>query len=185
MKISVAVLMVVSSFAIPLASQTAGFGVAGMEGLGQTGPTANAQPPTADPCPVLMRAQQTAGGDLLATGTSRAKPAGQGLHLTLTNLGSKQITGASITVSGLTGTPHIVQAHSSSGAPSETEKQLSLTFHNWTGKAVSRDFWATGMTSIQTIDLNSVTYADGSTWKLAAGKSCRTIPDRLMLIGSR
>jgi hypothetical protein len=32
------------------------------------------------------------------------------------------------------------------------------------------------------IDLNSVTFADGSTWKIAQGQSCRVWVDGLMLV---
>jgi hypothetical protein len=38
------------------------------------------------------------------------------------------------------------------------------------------------MTAVLSIDLNSVTYADGSTGSFTGHDACRVVPDKLMLI---
>jgi len=39
-----------------------------------------------------------------------------------------------------------------------------------------------GLSAVSMIDLNSVTYSDGSTWKLAAGSVCSSRIDPMMLV---
>ncbi len=133
-------------------------------------------------CPVSLRAQQGTGADKL---TVSNRPAGiaQLLHLTITNPDSKRITGASVTVWGFTSKGRMMQT-ASAGGSNEAAKTLDVRFSDGSGKESVADLWAPGLTSVQSIDLNSVTYADGTTWKLAAGATCRIRPDWVMLVSN-
>lgn len=136
-------------------------------------------------CPVSLRAQQAAGGDNLQVNNSRPKGIAQGLHLILTNPDSRQIAAANVTVRGLTAKPRLTQALSNQTGSSDAARTLDVRFSAGPLNTVSADLWVPGLTSVQLLELNSVTYGDGSTWKLAAGNVCRTVPDGLMLIGNR
>lgn len=142
-------------------------------------------PTVTSSCPVSLRAQQAAGGENLAVNSARPKGIAQGLHLILTSPDSRQISAAQVTVHGLTAKPRLTQTLSNQPGSSDAAKTLDVRFSAGPGKDVSADLWVPGLTSIQEIELNSVTYTDGSAWRLAAGNACRTVPERLMLIGNR
>jgi hypothetical protein len=142
-------------------------------------------PPGNTACPVAMHARQGVGGDLLAVKNSRPKGAAQSLHLILTNGDSKQIAGGEVTVHGLTAKGRVTKTLSAKDDSSDVVRTLSIKFSAGANKDVFADFWVPGLTAIHADDLNSVTYADGSTWKLQAGTVCRTIPDPNMLVSGR
>jgi hypothetical protein len=70
----------------------------------------------------------------------------------------------------------------STGDDSDSVLKLPVEFTAGDNKDVFADLWVPGMTAVHSIELNSVTYADGSAWKLPAGPACRTIPDPMMLV---
>jgi hypothetical protein len=39
-----------------------------------------------------------------------------------------------------------------------------------------------GFTSVRWIDLDSITYADGSMWHSSPQRKCQVVPDRFMLV---
>jgi len=47
------------------------------------------------------------------------------------------------------------------------------------------DLWLPGFTSVTSIELMEVTYADGSAWKISGSNVCRVQPNPLMLITER
>jgi hypothetical protein len=141
-------------------------------------------PPVTDGCPVALHARQLAWGGTLAARNGRSSGIGQWLHLTLTSPDSKPITGATVTVRGLTPKGRVTRTVANKDEPDRAVKTLSLTFSDGAGKTASSDLWIPGMTAAQAIDLNSVTYADGSTWKLPGNATCRIAPDPLMLIAA-
>ncbi len=140
-------------------------------------------------CPVSLRAQHGANGNMLNVDKSRPKGLAQLLHLTLTNPDSRQIVQASVRISGLSGRGRIAQAasaqYNSDQGSSDKIETLTVRFSPGQDKAVSGDLWVPGMTAVLSIDLNSVTYADGSTRTFSGRDLCRVTPDPLMLIAGR
>ena len=59
---------------------------------------------------------------------------------------------------------------------------LTVALAEWGEPGVSGDFRLPGFVSADRIDLQSITYEDGSTWKLAGKESCRVAPDPIMLV---
>jgi hypothetical protein len=53
---------------------------------------------------------------------------------------------------------------------------------DWGEPAVSGDFGLPGFASASRVDLDSVTYSDGTVWKLAGNEMCHVAPDPMMLI---
>jgi len=110
----------------------------------------------------------------------------QRLHLTLVNPKSRQITSATVTVHGLhPKTRATLKPAAGESAPSDAARTLDVSFSNPSAKDVSADLWVPGLSAAYSIDLIAVTYADGSTWKLAGGETCRTPIDGFMLVGGR
>jgi len=53
------------------------------------------------------------------------------------------------------------------------------------GKETYGDLRVPNMTAVLSIELNSVTYADGSTGSIAGREGCSVAPEMIMLVGGR
>ncbi len=135
-------------------------------------------------CPVTLRAQHAPGGDSMMVNGIHVKGPAQALHLIVTNRDSRQVVAANLTVWGFSGNPRLAQTLTTHNA-SEAARTLDVRFAGAPGKETSADFAVPGLTASTAIVLNSVTYADGSTWKLAPGGSCWASVDGVMRIGDR
>jgi len=107
----------------------------------------------------------------------------QRLHLIVTNPDSRRVVAANVTVRGFANKARIVQTMSGSDS-SDAAKTMDVRFSAGSDKEASADLRVPGLTAVSEIDLNSVTFSDGSTWRLAAGGSCRSWIDGLMLVSS-
>jgi len=176
----------VSSIALP--AQNGSIGVAGMEGLSQSGarnqPTVLQPPATAQGCPVSLRAQHGAGGGMLRADKRPTKGIGQWLHLTLTNPEGPKIVWARVRVHGLSGVGRTTETTSDTIKP-DSARTLVVRFSPDSGNSVTGDLWVPSMTAVLTIDLNSVSFADGTTRNFMAHEGCRVAPDLKMLIADR
>jgi hypothetical protein len=79
----------------------------------------------------------------------------------------------------------MVQTQPTDSVSSDAARTLDVSFPANTSKDNSAILWVPGLTAVQAIELNSLTYADGSTWKIASGNVCRSPVDALMLVGNR
>jgi hypothetical protein len=192
MKVGI-VLFALAMGACPLAAQythvpqmQGSAGVGGMEGMVGAHTTVAVPPPTLNNCPISMRAQHLSDGSLVKTGkAAHAAGIGQRLHLTLKNPDAKQIASASVTIHGMTPRGRVMQASSTAGNSSDATRQMSVSFSTESDGSATADLWVSGITAVQSIELDSVAYSDGSTWRVAAGDACRITPDPLMLISGR
>ena len=99
-----------------------------------------------------------------------------------TDKSSQRIVSAAVTVHGSKSTAKVRPIDSKTD-PGDLAMTLNVSLADWGEPGVSGDFRLPGFTSANRVDLQSVTYADGSTWKLSGGESCRVAPDPLMLVG--
>ena len=147
--------------------------------------------PTALDCPVSMHAQQQGGLGILTArddrGESRRR-SGVAQHIRLilgSARNSTQIVSAKVTARGTSPkgrmTPTVLNQDESSNA----RKTLVLTFKADGNAGVSANLVLPGFTSVTSISLDSLTYADGSIWTPPNGRGCRTAPDLLMLVDAR
>ena len=148
-------------------------------------------PPLVNSCPVSLRARQAAAAFTRQVNHGRPRDNGvpprdiaQRLHLSVTSQGAKRVLAANITVRGFADKGRLVEALSTQDNP-DAAKTLEAHFATGTAHENSTDLWIPGLSAVSSIDLNSITYDDGSTWKLAAGSSCRVPIDGVMLIGNR
>lgn len=140
-------------------------------------------------CPIGMSVHQRMGGSTLAVdanGTKR-KVFAQRLRLFLNDLrpdsAGQKIVSATVTVHGTSTKPRMQSLSSSPGASSGSmAKALHVDLSHWNEPGVSGDFLLPGFTSASRVDLESVTYDDGTVWKLSGNQTCRVAPDPLMLI---
>jgi secreted PhoX family phosphatase len=137
--------------------------------------------PMINTCPVSLRARQTGGGDMVKVNGVPVNGVAQRLHLIVTNPDSRRVVAANVTVRGFADKARFAETLSSQDN-SDAARTMDVRFLAGSGKEVSADLRVPGLTAVSAIDLNSVTYADGSIWKLAAGGSCRSWIDGLMLV---
>jgi hypothetical protein len=180
----------VVSFAIVLGSMTGpaqGFAQAGTHALNLHTLRASAN------CPVGLTAKRGIGyGGTLAIDGGQRKRFGQELQIRLTNWKSAEVAGIRITVHGFAGkvgllSTNAVQAdspNSNKADPLEAKKTLDVQMTIGANKEFSTNLWLSGFTAISLIDINSVNYADGSTWHASAQETCHFAPEGTILISS-
>jgi hypothetical protein len=139
--------------------------------------------PMINTCPISLHVWQAGGGDMVKVNGVPVNGVAQRLHLTVTNRDSRRIVQANVTVRGFADKARFVETLSRQDN-SDAARTMDLRFPAGSGKEVSADLRVPGLTAVSAIDLNSVTYSDGSTWKLAAGGTCRSWIDGLMLVSS-
>lgn len=204
-RLSLAVLVLAA--ALPAAAQQVSApssGVATLEGLGPTPQAASpsitviettlvpGQPSTIHTftlpasCPVSMRAEQGSGSSLLKVRGPQPLPGpAQHIRLLLEPLSEgRQLTSARIRVRGFSveGRPRLAAAFPP--APNRTQT-LTVSLAEQEGPGVAADLTLPGFSSVQSIDLLALTYANGDTWKLESRNRCSVAPDPLMLVGAR
>jgi hypothetical protein len=138
-------------------------------------------------CPVDMRVRQRMAGGTVAVdkdGTRRLVFA-QRLRLILNSLrhgeGDRKAVSATVTVHG-TGAKARMQSLRSGSGSNAMVRTFTVDLAHWDEQGVSGEFLLPGFTSASQVDLESVTFEDGTTWKLSQNESCRVAPDPLMLI---
>lgn len=133
-----------------------------------------------NPCPVSFEARHLADGEMVETAAKHGKGRGQALHVTLTSPDKRAITGATLKLNGWTGMSRMQPANQSAA---RAFRILQTPFTAGAGRTANADVWVPGLTAVDSVELLAVTYADGSAWSPAAGKSCRVTPDPLMRVG--
>jgi hypothetical protein len=89
-----------------------------------------------------------------------------------------------VIVRGLTSQGRVAKAQAA-GDSSNASRTLQAVFNPGEGRDVFAALWVPGLTSVQSIALESVTYSDGSTWKLLGDNACRVAPEPIMLVNGR
>jgi hypothetical protein len=64
------------------------------------------------------------------------------------------------------------------------ETTLTVRLAEWGEPGVSGDFRLPGFVTASRVDLQAVTYKDGSNWKLAGTETCRVAPDLVMRVAN-
>ena len=144
-------------------------------------------------CPIGMHAMQGSSTQML-----RADD-GQVQHLmtptlTLAPKDHRAIAKATVTARGYpiqAGTldlvAHLIDPAHPQPKRKELEKTLTvkLSSAGTESNSFSAELQLPGFNILNSIELNSVTYADGSTWKIASQDDCRIAPDPLLLIANQ
>jgi hypothetical protein len=144
-------------------------------------------------CPIYMHAEQRSGGDVM--NARRIEPGEaprpsngptQRIHLILRNLkDSADITRIKVSVHGTSGKSRTLKTELTPDEISDAAKAFDLPVSIRKDEGASTNLVLQGFTSVQSITLESVTYADGSSWSSSAGGTCRIAPDPLVLVSVR
>ena len=136
-------------------------------------------------CPIGMRASQGVWDHTMKVRNFDREitkaPFGQRILLTLIDARPANIVSATVLVRGLNGKNHMVKTADARSGPNAA-RTLHVTFTKGQDNDVSADLYVPGFTSVSSVQLQQVTYADGSTWRTSGTKFCRVTPDPMMLI---
>lgn len=136
-------------------------------------------------CPVTMRALQGYGRGLLAV--RNGKPIdgpSQNIRLVLAHPEAKNVTAATITVRGHSNKGRIENASVAKNA-SLLARTLDVKLSSENGSEDFANLVVPGFTSVTSIELNTITYGDGSTWTVSGEKACHVAPDPFMLVADK
>ena len=148
-------------------------------------------PPAPDPaaCPVSMEARQGIWDRTIRVREGDKErvvsPFGQRISLNLKDSHSAQITEAIVRVRGLNGKNRMLPTPTETGQKWNAVKTLTAKFAEEKDGSFSADLWIGGFTSVSSIELLQVSYADGSGWRISRSNLCRVTPNPLMLISNR
>jgi hypothetical protein len=141
-------------------------------------------------CPIGMQARHGAGLPVgLYAGPSIEKsPKGspaftQRIQLTMTNLLAHEIVGAQFVVHGYSNKGRAMNLANSSPAP-DLAKTVDLVLDVKGKSEASSDLLLSRFTAVTSIELESITYADGNTWNTPSAEACSITPGLIMLVAS-
>jgi hypothetical protein len=121
-------------------------------------------------------------GRALVPQPPRAPAINQQIHLVMTNFGSRDIVSAQFTAHGFSNKQRTIYAGAAQ-VPDLSSTVNVVVDVKGNGHA-SSDLSLSHFTAVASIDLNSITYADGSTWHSTSPGACKVIPDMVMLIAA-
>ena len=136
-------------------------------------------------CPIHMQAQRQAGQGASAYVDNGRKGPVQSLHLILNNPRYAEIVEVRMTAHGLNAKGRLSPAQTAAADSSEIKKTIDLKLKIAGNSQASADLVLPTFTSVRSVDLDSVRYADGATWRSSAGHTCQVYPDATMLISKR
>jgi hypothetical protein len=172
-------------------SSGATFGAAPPEALTLQNGTTIVLPPTPDPaaCPISMAARQGIWDRTIRIREGDkervVQPFGQRISLNLKDPHAAQITEAIVRVRGLNGKNRMLLTPTEAGQKWNAVKTLTVKFARENDGSFSADLWISGFTSVSSVELLQISYADGSGWRISKSNLCRITPNPLMLISNR
>ncbi len=140
-------------------------------------------------CPVSLQAKQGSGAGLVAVRGRNAgkqeefKPTAR-IHLLLGKIGGdRQVAGVTVTARGLSARGRIDRT-TTADSP-DLRRTLSAGVSVESDGSLFADLAFAGFTSVRSIKLESIDYADGSAMDLSQHRTCTVTPDLLMLTANR
>lgn len=137
--------------------------------------------PNSAGCPVAFQARHASDGGLVQVSPGQKKR-NEWYQLTLSSLHGAGIAQARVTLHGIAGA-HVIPAGGSSNLPDATESFNLSPANNAKPHLLRSTVYAERLTGVQWIELNELTYSDGTQWKESDTAVCRITPNGFMLVG--
>jgi hypothetical protein len=135
-------------------------------------------------CPIGFTANRQATGQIMSASDARQAGPAQGLHLMLNHLTAPAIESIEITVYGygISSKARALPAHEPSP---DVSKTFELRRSAGSNSLSDADVWVHNVGSLSSVELISITYADGTTWHATENLKCRAIPSNFLLVGRK
>ena len=142
---------------------------------------AGAPSPQLDACPIGLTAQQDSNQALLAARAHPDAPA-QLLRLTIQNKRLPRIVEAEINIHGTSPKSRVV---GNDPHPEDTVKHVTLKSSVRGDQSVIETVTAEDLTSVASIEVKELRYADGTVWHVSTAAQCIANPDGVMLVAGK
>jgi hypothetical protein len=120
-------------------------------------------------------------GKALPNGEARLSVQNLGVRLILTNLSPHSIVSAQVVVHGFSNKWRYVPL---SGADPDLARTVDVALDVKGNGEASHNLSLSHFTAITAVDVNEITYADGSTWRTSSPGACSASPDLFMLVNA-
>jgi hypothetical protein len=107
----------------------------------------------------------------------------QRIQLTMTNPSPKEIVSAQITVHGFSDKWRAIPLAGATDVP-DLRKRVNIALNVKGNDHASSDLLLHRFTAVAYVDLDSLTYAGGATWKASSPGVCSVTPELLMLVSA-
>jgi hypothetical protein len=134
-------------------------------------------------CPVGFSASRQGGLQVMNASDAEKQGPAQGLHLMLSRLATPAIERIEVTVYAMSLKPVVMPAGQQADAA--ISKTFEFTRQAGSESLNEADVWLHNSGALTRVDLNAITYADGTTWHATDDFKCRAIPSNLLLVGSK
>lgn len=136
-------------------------------------------------CPVAMQAQHGADGSTMMVAGGAHRGIGQLLQFTMNNPKLATISAIRITVHGWDVKGRTLPAVETTSSYASASRTLDLTLSIGAHKTADTDVWVNGLTAVDSIDLEQVSYTDGSNWEPSTQQACHIMLNAITLISSK
>ncbi len=137
--------------------------------------------PRLDACPIGLSAQQDGNQALLAARAHPGAPA-QLLRLTIQNKRLPRIVEAKIDIHGTAAKSRLL---GNDPHPEDTVKHVTLKSSVRGDQSVSETVTAEDLTSVGSLEVTELRYADGTVWHVSTAAQCIADPDSFMLVAGK
>ena len=142
-------------------------------------------PRSPDVCPVSLRAQRQGTAVMHNAGDpSQDRTPAQRLELTLFNAHTRNVVSAVLKVHGFDGSVQVMPADPIRKGGHEVTRTIELNLSVLSMHSASTDLTMRSFGMVSRIEVESVGFADGTSWKAAEQGMCSYSPDLYMLVGS-
>ena len=143
-------------------------------------------PPSGDSCPVSLRARRQGSAVMHNAGDQRPDGAPvQQLEVTLINSQARNVVSAVLRVHGYDGSIRMMPADPIRRGSHELSRTVDLNLSVLGKRSASTDLTMRRFAAVSRIDVESVDFADGTSWKAEEEGMCSFTPELLMLVDSR
>lgn len=140
-------------------------------------------PWTGSGCPVSLSVRRTSPTEIINASDAARHQGSQRIHLSVDPRDTSGVRRADLTVHATSLKVRYLPANSASASP-DLDRNFQISGPS-TSSLRDRDLWIDGVGSVLSVDLNSITYIDGSTWHRSPVSICRAIPSGFLLVSSR
>jgi hypothetical protein len=181
-RFSVSLIMLLATVACAHGQVLEPNGSAGLGAVHSVATTFQSTVSTSEGCPVGLFVERRSDFAMRLAEDGHDGDLAQGLHISLIHLFTR-IESAEITVYGVTPRASILPL----GVAASNEVSKTFTVHPAAGRKGSQEatVWMRQVGALTRVELNSLTYADGSVWRESESSRCRAVPSLFLPVGAK
>lgn len=143
-------------------------------------------PPSGDVCPVSLQARRQGAVVMRNTGDEQQdRTPAQQLELTLFNSHRRNVVSVVLKVHGYDGSVQMMPADPIRRGSHDVSRTVEVNLSVLGGRSASTDLTMRKFAAVSRIEVESIAFADGTSWRAAEPGQCSFTPELYMLVGSR